>query len=85
MLYIKCKSVEMLFPMIVGTRNFSSLLLNPTLRRISKSILQIRDEIIILKNGSLYSSKSPIDLALAADDYERMIINDLSLFSADNK
>lgn len=76
MLYIKCKSVEMLFPMIVGTRNFSSLLLNPTLRRISKSILQIRDEIIILKNGSLYSSKSPIDLALAADDYERMIIND---------
>lgn len=76
MLYIKCKSVEMLFPMIGGTRNFSSLLLNPTLRRISKSILQIRDEIIILKNGSLYSSKSPIDLALAADDYERMIIND---------
>ena len=76
MLYIKCKSVEMLFPMIVGTKNNSSLLLNPTLRRISKSILQIRDEIIILKNGSLYSSKSPIDLALAADDYERMIIND---------
>lgn len=76
MLYIKCKSVEMLFPRIGGTKNNSSLLLNPTLRRISKSILQIRDEIIILKNGSLYSSKSPIDLALAADDYERMIIND---------
>lgn len=76
MLYIKCKSVEMLFPTIVGTKNNSSLLLNPTLRRISKSILQIRDEIIILKNGSLYSYKSPIDLALAADDYEKMIIDD---------
>ena len=41
-----------------------------------KEVSDFADEIIILKNGNLYSSKSPINLALTADDYERMIIND---------
>lgn len=41
-----------------------------------KEVSDFADEIIILKNGNLYSSKSSIDLVLMADDYERMIIND---------
>ena len=45
-----------------------------------KKVSDFADEIIILKNGNLFFSKSPIDLALTADDYERMIINDWSLF-----
>ena len=41
-----------------------------------KEVSDFADEIIILKNGELYSFKSPIDLALTADDYERQIIKD---------
>ena len=63
-------------PTLGGAKNNTSSLLNPTFWGIAKSILQIRDEIIIMKNGNLYNSKSPIDLVFTADDYERMIIND---------
>ncbi|MDY3047059.1 MAG: hypothetical protein SOR23_02300 [Candidatus Enterosoma sp.] len=41
-----------------------------------KEISDFADEVIILKKGAIYSSKSPIDLALSADDYEKTIIND---------
>ena len=41
-----------------------------------KEVSDFADEIIILKNGNIYSSKSPIDLALTADDYEKQIIKD---------
>lgn len=41
-----------------------------------KEVSDFADEIIILKNGNFYSSKSPINLALTADDYEKQIIKD---------
>lgn len=41
-----------------------------------KEVSDFADEIIILKNGNIYSSKSPINLALKADDYEKQIIKD---------
>lgn len=41
-----------------------------------KEVSDFADEIIILRDEKIYSSKTPIDLALTADDYEKLIIND---------
>lgn len=40
-----------------------------------KEVSNFADKIVILKNGKVYSEKTPLDLAMSSDDYERQFLN----------